>query len=92
MKEGARLSPFPEFQTVNDKAREYAESGIAKKELLLELIHARMELLSVINSYSEDELDTKFFIGDHELSLREYFIDFIQHDYHHKNQIEGLLS
>jgi uncharacterized damage-inducible protein DinB len=92
MKKGARLSPFPEFQTVNDKAREYAESGITKKELLLELIHARMELLSVLDSYSEEDLDTKFYIGVHELTIRDYFVDFIQHDYHHQNQIKVLLS
>lgn len=92
MNEGARLSPFPEFQSVNDKAREYAESGITKKELLLELIYARMQLISVLDSYSEEELDTKFFIGDHELTIRDYFVDFIQHDYHHKNQIKVILS
>lgn len=92
MKKAASLPPFPEFQTVNDKAREYAESGIMKNELLQELIHTRMELLSVINSYNEEELDTSFSIGDHQLTIREYIVDFIQHDYHHKNQIEVLLS
>lgn len=92
MKEGVSLPPFPDFQTVNDKAREYAESGITKNELLKELIDSRIELLSVINSYSEEELDISFSIGDHQLTIREYFVDFIQHDYHHKNQIEVLLS
>lgn len=92
MKEAASLPPFPDFQTVNDKAREYAESGITKNELVQELIHTRMELLSLLSSYSEEELDTSFSIGDHQFTIREYFVDFIQHDYHHKNQIEVLLS
>ncbi|WP_391558383.1 DinB family protein [Robertmurraya sp.] len=92
MKEAASLPSFPDFQTVNDKAREYAESGITKNELLQELIYTRMELLSVISSYSEEDLDTSFSIGDHQFTIREYFVDFIQHDYHHKNQIEVLLS
>lgn len=92
IKEGANLPSFPDFQTVNDKAREYAESGITKNELLQELIYTRMKLLSVISSYSEEELDTSFSIGDHQFTIREYFVDFIQHDYHHKNQIEVLLS
>jgi uncharacterized damage-inducible protein DinB len=92
IKEGASLPPFPDFQTVNNKAHDYAESGITKTELLHELIHTRMELLSIITSYTEEELDTSFSIGDHQLTIRDYFVDFIQHDYHHKNQIEVLLS
>lgn len=35
---------------------------------------------------------TSFTIGDYQLTIREYIVDFIQHDYHHKNQIEVLLS
>jgi len=92
MKEGARLSSFPDFQTINDKAREYAESGVSKKELLSEFIQTRKELLLVLDSYSEEVLDTKFYIGEHEITIRDYFVDFIQHDNHHINQMNGLIS
>ncbi|MBS4189028.1 DinB family protein [Bacillus sp. FJAT-49705] len=84
--EGARLDRFPDFQSVNDKAEEYAKK-VSKNELIDELLKIRNQYLSMLSEITEEKLETSFFIGDHELSIKDYFVDFVEHDIHHQKQV-----
>lgn len=85
-KEGAKLSSFPDFQKKNDQAAEYAER-VSKEELINELLAVRKQFLSMLGLMSEEQLNTAFSIGEHELTVKAYFHDFIDHDLHHQHQI-----
>ncbi|WP_026583090.1 DinB family protein [Bacillus sp. J33] len=85
-KEGAELDSFPDFQSVNDAAREYAEKQ-EQCAVIDELLAIRKQYLKMLSSMTEQNLDTAFKIGSHSLTVRDYFADFIEHDLHHKKQI-----
>ncbi len=87
IKEGVTLERFPDFQSVNDRAKEYAHSGIEKADLIAELLAIRNKIEFYIDSLTEEDLRTAFHIGEHPLTLGEYFDDFASHDLHHKKQI-----
>lgn len=86
-KEGAKLSSFPDFQKINDQAVEYANKQVSKDELIDELLAVRKQFLSLLDQMSEDILNTAFSIGDHELTMKAYFLDFVDHDLHHQEQV-----
>lgn len=85
-KEGAELESFPDFQSVNDAAKEYAEKH-DQIEIIDELLAVREQFLKMLGNMTEENLDILFMIGKHSLTIRDYFIDFIEHDLHHKKQI-----
>jgi uncharacterized damage-inducible protein DinB len=85
-KEGAELESFPQFQHVNDSAAEYAKKH-AQIEIIEELIEVRKQFLRILKGMTEENLDTAFTIGNTALTVRDYFADFIEHDIHHKKQI-----
>ncbi|WP_264737031.1 DinB family protein [Cytobacillus firmus] len=85
-KEGAVLESYPDFQSVNDAAGEYAKKH-AQLEIIEELLSVRRQFLRMLEGMSEEKLDTAFKIGSTGLTVREYFADFIEHDIHHKKQI-----
>ncbi|RBP95030.1 putative damage-inducible protein DinB [Cytobacillus firmus] len=85
-KEGAVLENFPDFQSVNNAALEYAKKH-AQLEIIEELLSVRRQFLQMLEGMSEEKLDTAFKIGSTSLTVRDYFADFIGHDIHHKKQI-----
>ena len=85
-KEGAVLVSYPDFQSVNDAAGEYAKKH-AQLEIIEELLSVRRQFLQMLEGMSEEKLDTAFKIGSTSLTMRDYFADFIEHDIHHKKQI-----
>ncbi|MBY0120894.1 DinB family protein [Bacillus sp. S/N-304-OC-R1] len=85
-KEGAKLNSFPDFQRVNDDAEEYSKK-VSKEQVIDELLSIRTQLLSILEQMKEEELNTSFYIGDHQLTIKDYFKDFIEHDLHHKEQV-----
>ncbi|MEH7344025.1 DinB family protein [Bacillus sp. JJ1532] len=90
-KEGAKLDKFPDFQKVNDQAAEYSKN-VSKEKLLDELLSIRQQFVSMINQMNEDELEVAFHIGDHKLTIKDYFKDFIEHDLHHKEQVNRVIG
>lgn len=90
-KEGAKLESFSDFQKVNDDAEEYSKK-VSKEQVIAELLSIRTQFLSMIEKMKEDELNISFYIGDHQLTIKDYFKDFMEHDQHHKNQIVQALS
>jgi uncharacterized damage-inducible protein DinB len=87
IREGVTLERFPDFQSVNDRAEEYAHNGIEKADLIKELLEVRKKIEFYLDSLTEEDLRTAFHIGEHPLTLGEYFEDFASHDLHHKKQL-----
>ena len=90
-KDGAKLDRFPNFQQVNDEAAEYSKT-VSKEQLLDELISVRQQFISMINQMNDDDLEISFQIGDHKLTIKDYFIDFVEHDLHHKEQVNHVIG
>jgi hypothetical protein len=88
----AQLERFPNFQEVNNAAKEYAHSGISKKQLIDEILKEREHYFQLIEKLGDNRLDISFSIGDHRLTVGEYFIDFIGHDLHHQKQIMEVIK
>ena len=87
MREGAKLERFPEFEEFNAKAAKSA-AGHTFEETIAYAKKQRQLITSKLEEIDEKEWNKKFQIGDHTLSIEEYFTDFSEHDAHHKRQIE----
>lgn len=87
-----QLEKFPNFQEVNNAAKDYAHSGVSKEELIQQIVNEREQYFQFIEKFGNDGLDISFTIGDHLLTVREYFKDFIDHDLHHQKQIIDFLT
>lgn len=92
LKENAVLDPFPDFQSVNDRAAEYAKSGITKEELIAEFMEVRSAAVAGFLKFEGEEHQFHFKIGNHSFTIASYMDDFIGHDLHHKGQIDAFLE
>ncbi|WP_257391801.1 DinB family protein [Mesobacillus jeotgali] len=91
-KEGAILPSYPDFQYVNDRAREYAEKQASKDQILDELLAVRKEFHSILEKMDSKRLGVSFKISDHQMTINTYFTDFILHDLHHQRQVDAVLG
>ena len=91
-KEGAELPSYPDFQSVNERAREYAENTATKEEILDGLLAVREEFHKMLEEMGDDKLAVSFKISDHHMTVGAYLIDFIQHDLHHQKQVDAALG
>ncbi|RSD28204.1 DinB family protein [Mesobacillus subterraneus] len=90
-KEGAELPSYPDFQGVNDRAREYADTA-GKEQILDELIEIRQKFHEMLEGLEEENLNVSFKIGKHGISIGQYFEDFAYHDLHHQKQVDQALG
>jgi uncharacterized damage-inducible protein DinB len=90
-KEGAELPSYPDFQQVNDRAREYAEM-VSRNQILDELAETRKAYIQILDDMNSDKLAAAFKISDHSLTVQDYLVDFIHHDLHHQKQVEEALG
>jgi hypothetical protein len=88
----AQLERFPNFQEVNNAANEFAHSGVSKEQLIQEILNEREQYFQFIEKFDKEGLDISFSIGDHRLTVGEYFEDFIGHDLHHQRQITEFIK
>ncbi|WP_342599641.1 DinB family protein [Psychrobacillus sp. FSL H8-0483] len=86
MKEGEKLEAFPNFETFNAKAAARAHEQTFT-ETLTYAKQQRKAIIEQLLQIDEVEWDKVFYIGEHQISIRSYFTDFIVHDNHHKQQI-----
>ncbi|WP_245243477.1 DinB family protein [Mesobacillus selenatarsenatis] len=91
-KEGADLPSYPDFQGVNDRAREYAENKATKEQVLDELLAIRKAYREMLEQMDSEKLAVSFRISNHQLTIGTYFEDFIQHDLHHQKQVNQVLG
>ena len=90
-KEGAELPSYPDFQSVNDRAREYTDMT-SKEQILDELLEARKGYHELLGQMNSEKLAVSFKISTHSLTVEEYIADFIQHDLHHQKQVNEMLG
>ncbi|MFX3673702.1 MAG: DinB family protein [Paenisporosarcina sp.] len=89
MVEGAKLERFPEFEKFNSEAAMRANEQTFK-ETVSYAKSERLRILQKLEQIDEAEWDKEFHIGEHVLSISNYFTDFTEHDEHHKRQIESI--
>lgn len=67
---------------------------LAKEYSFLEVIALakkyRQQIIDWLEGVDEADWTKPFNIGEHVLTLKEYFTDFVWHDSHHKKQIESI--
>lgn len=89
---------FPAFDSFNQKAYEYARSGISKQILLYEFKQTRLQLVELL--LTEPEVATKHVTANGvdncphtgtPYSLLYIIHEFIDHNNHHKNQILSVI-
>ncbi|MBE4907805.1 DinB family protein [Bacillus luteolus] len=91
---------FPEFESFNKLASSYATSGISKDDLLDEVILTRNHLVQVLKDMPEEVITKSLPVGGHThcphtgepYSLIYIIQEFIEHDLHHKRQLQGVLK
>lgn len=74
---------------MNRNAQQYAHSGISKIQLIDEVILYRIH---VVNTLREADLKQTFYIGDRSYTLEGYIQGLSEHDDHHKQQIQAVIS
>ncbi len=90
---------FPDFDPFNSVAYDYAKSGIGRKQLLEEFCATRAELCDLLASIGDNALREPVTANGVELcphtgnpySLLYIIQEFIEHDQHHKVQIDKAL-
>ncbi|MFD0670793.1 DinB family protein [Cohnella sp. GCM10027633] len=89
---------FPDFDSYNEQAYEYARSGVSKDKLLDELTQTRLRLIELLRN--EPDVAAKHVPvngvarcphTDTPYSLLYIVYEFIDHDAHHKNQILSVI-
>lgn len=90
---------FPDFDSFNKKAYEYARSGIAKNRMLAEFKQTRLQLVELL--LTEPDVAAKHVTANGTencphtgtpYSLLYIIHEFSNHDNHHKNQISALAA
>ena len=89
MKQGAKLERFPEFEKFNADAAVFS-NNYTFEETVVYAKSERLRILQKLEQLDELEWDKEFYIGEHVLSIKNYFADFTEHDEHHKRQIESI--
>ncbi len=79
------------MEKINKEASVYAHS-VQKEELIQRFVDVRGRLVSLIQEISSEKLEPMYQIGSKKLLLGEYFQGLIEHDLHHKEQIEEFLE
>ncbi|REK76056.1 DinB family protein [Paenibacillus paeoniae] len=89
---------FPDFDSFNQTAYEYARSGISKNSILDEFKQTRLQLIELL--LTEPDVATKHVPANGvencphtgiPYSLLYIIHEFIEHDNHHKNQILSVI-
>ncbi|MBB4826839.1 putative damage-inducible protein DinB [Sporosarcina luteola] len=78
--------PFDEFNA--EAARKAKDKTF--DEIRMYAIEMRRRLLSELALLEGEQWDASIPIGEFTISIRQYFSDFIEHDKHHKTQLDSL--
>ncbi|MBD7965964.1 hypothetical protein [Fictibacillus norfolkensis] len=80
-----------DVEEINKNAAHEAKSGISKNALIDEVIECRLVLSRKLQELPNRMWEEKFQLGHSWITLCEYIKGMIEHDDHHKNQIEKFL-
>lgn len=88
MKESEKLEDV-EWGPFNEQAAKLSKEYTFDEVIALAKQN-RQQIIEELESINEPEWTKPFNIGEHVLTLKEYFSDFVWHDTHHKEQIESI--
>ncbi|TLS38888.1 DinB family protein [Pseudalkalibacillus caeni] len=91
---------FPDHDSFNEKASEYAKSRTTQKELIDEAVESRKKLMKLVNNLSEETLKQHITVNSithcphtgEPYSILYLLQEFGEHDKHHEKQIEQFLE
>ena len=89
MSEGARLS-FVDIERHNREAADIALTYDSFAALIEDVVRTRSLLVAELEERYDDK--TRFSIDGHPLTYRTFVDNFIEHDEHHRRQIEAVLE
>ncbi|MGO0062230.1 DinB family protein [Brevibacillus fluminis] len=90
---GKQLASAPvDVETMNGDAARYARSGVTRDELLDQWVDVRSRLLDKLRTHSEESFAAPYYIGDREMTLARYIEGMIDHDLHHREQMDAFLG
>ncbi|WP_347552089.1 DinB family protein [Pseudalkalibacillus hwajinpoensis] len=93
IKNEASLSEIDvKVEQVNSQAAEHAMSGISKEELIEEGVYGRERVVARLKQFEPTQWEETFYITKYPLCLTSYMKGLIEHDEHHKLQIEVFMS
>lgn len=79
-------------EQVNSSAAIHAHSGLSKVELINETVKERQRVVDHLNQLDRKQWTDTFYIDKFPLCLTSYIKGLIEHDEHHKLQIEVFMS
>lgn len=90
LKAGAQVAPFPDVDAFNAAAVAPAKQ-MAFPEVLARAQKERALLAKDIEELEEGRWNAAFKVGSRETTVASYSAGFLQHDAHHRSQIDGFL-
>lgn len=90
--DGSSLLPKKvDVEEINRNAANDAKSGISKTALIDEVIECRLVLSKKLEETQREIWEKKIQMGNRKITLCEYIKGMVEHDQHHKIQIENFL-
>lgn len=80
------------IEDINSEAAKYARSGVSKEDLVEETITVRQEVVASLQEFTPEEWEYTFYIDNYPMCLTSYIKGLVEHDHHHKLQIEVFMS
>ena len=84
----ARLPAPPTVPAMNNFAANYARSSVNQAVLIEQFSSTRLELVAVLRAWPPEQWQVTFLIGKEIMTPRAYLEGFLQHNDHHRGQIE----
>ncbi|MBY6038308.1 DinB family protein [Fictibacillus nanhaiensis] len=86
--------PFKEVdvEEINNRAAHEAKSGISKNQLIDEVIECRLVVAKKLEEVPSSIWQEKIEMGGEMVTLCEYISGLVEHDAHHKGQIQSFLA
>lgn len=81
-----------DVQEINSNAANEARSGISKNQLLDEVIECRLVVAKRLGEVPSSVWQEKIEMGSKMITLCEYISGLVEHDEHHRAQIEEFLA
>ncbi len=88
----ANLPKLDNVEEVNQRAAEYALSGLNKENLVAETVQARRQVVARLQQFEPIQWSNTFYIEKYPICLTSYIKGLIEHDDHHKLQVEVFMN
>ncbi|MCA0993231.1 DinB family protein [Guptibacillus hwajinpoensis] len=88
----ANLPKLDNVEEVNQRSAEYALSGLNKENLVAETVQARRQVVARLQQFEPIQWSNTFYIEKYPICLTSYIKGLIEHDDHHKLQVEVFMN